>query len=306
MKKLLIVGKDSYIGTHFKSWMAQYKDEYQVDELSVLDDSWMEFSFAGYDSVLHVAGIAHRKETPELESLYYKVNRDLAVAVAAKAKEANVRHFVFMSSMSVYGFNRKQQSNAMITASTPTVPQSFYGKSKLEAEVAIRAMGDDCFRVSTVRPPMVYGAGCKGNFPKLVNFAKKCPAFPDICNERSMIFIDNLCEFLKLMIAGEKDGLFFPQNAQFVKTKEIVVNVRHLLGKRTCLISFFNPLIRAISARLELVNKVLGDCVYAAELSDIGENYQVVGFEESIRLCVMNRGSEINLNKQNSADKQGG
>lgn len=296
MKKLLIVGKDSYIGTHFKSWMAQYKDEYQVDELSVLDDSWREFSFAGYDSVLHVAGIAHVSSDPKQEELYYRVNCDLTAEVATKAKLDGVHHFVFMSSMIVYGADGGVGKAHVIAPQTTPAPENFYGNSKLMAEEKLSALSDEGFSVAKVRPPMVYGPSCKGNFPLLINLAKTVAFFPNIQNERSMIYIDNLCEFLRILIINKKSGIFFPQNTDYVSTQQIIVMARKLFGKPTYLVSLFNPIIGVLSPHIRLINKVLGSKTYQHQMSDVGENYQIVGFEESIRLCVMNRWPEINLN----------
>src|SRR5699024_10485464 len=101
MKKILITGKNSYIGGKFKEWVEQWPDEYIVDEISVRGDEWKEADFSIYDSVFHVAGIAHRKETKKNKNLYFEVNRDLVQKVAFKAKRDGVRQFIFLSSMSV-------------------------------------------------------------------------------------------------------------------------------------------------------------------------------------------------------------
>ena len=103
MKKILITGANSYIGTSFEKWVSRYPDKYSVDTIDMEDNNWKEKSFKGYDVVFHVAGIAHIKETRKNAELYYKVNRDLAFNVAQKAKNDGIKQFVFLSSMSVYG-----------------------------------------------------------------------------------------------------------------------------------------------------------------------------------------------------------
>ena len=158
MKKILITGANSYIGTSFESYMKQFGDEYAVDTVDMIDGAWREKSFAEYDVVFHVAGIAHRKETKENAGLYYKVNRDLAIDVATKAKADGVKQLVFLSSMSVYGME-----TGVITRETSPAPKSNYGKSKLQAEEGISLLKSDSFKVAVLRPPMVYGEGCKGN-----------------------------------------------------------------------------------------------------------------------------------------------
>ena len=132
------------------------------------------------------------------EDLYYRVNRDLAIEVAKKAKAEGVKQFVFMSSIIVYGDS--SSNRRVITRETVPTPSNDYGRSKLQAEQGITPLESDSFKVVILRSPMVYGKGSKGNYSKLAKLAKKLSIFPDIDNERSMIHIDNLCEFVRLMI----------------------------------------------------------------------------------------------------------
>lgn len=66
----------------------------------------------------------------------------------------------------------------MITSSTEPNPRNFYGDSKWQADKKIRAMADVNFKVVVLRPPMIYGKGCKGNYPLLAKLATKLPVFP--------------------------------------------------------------------------------------------------------------------------------
>lgn len=105
-KRILITGENSYIGSSFANWLQQWPEDYAVDTVDMIDDGWKNRSFAGYDVVFHVAGIAHIKETSQNAELYYQVNRDLAFEVAEKAKKDGVNQFIFVSSMSVYGLEQ--------------------------------------------------------------------------------------------------------------------------------------------------------------------------------------------------------
>lgn len=87
MKKILITGENSYIGMSFEEWVADKPNKYQVDSLDLKDDSWKLHDFSSYDTVFHVAGIAHVSADPKLEEKYYQVNRDLAIETAKKGKE---------------------------------------------------------------------------------------------------------------------------------------------------------------------------------------------------------------------------
>jgi nucleoside-diphosphate-sugar epimerase len=222
MKNILITGKNSYIGISLENWLKREPYKYRVDTVDMKDGSWKEKDFSEYDVVFHVAGITHIKETSENQDLYYKVNRDLAYETAQKAKEDGVEQFIFLSSMSVYGIEK-----GVIEKNTPLKPNSAYGKSKIEAEELINKLEDNSFTVATLRPPMVYGKGCRGNYPRLAKFALKTPIFPQIDNKRSMIYIDNLSEFVKQLIDNQSGGLFFPQNAEYVNTSEMVTALTH-------------------------------------------------------------------------------
>lgn len=276
MKKILITGKDSYIGTSLEKWLSQWPDKYTVDTVDMIGDAWKEKDFSGYDVVFHVAGIAHIKETADNQDLYYKVNRDLAYETAQKAKQEGVEQFIFLSSMSVYGIE-----NGVIDKSTPLKPNSAYGKSKIEAENSINKLQDDSFTVATLRPPMVYGKGCRGNYPRLVGLALKTPIFPKVDNKRSMIYIDNLSEFVKQLIDNGSGGLFFPQNADYVNTSEMVRLIAEVHGKRVVMTKLFNPLLSLLN--LSTVNKVFGDLVYDMSMSEYKSDYRICEFRETIK-----------------------
>ena len=179
--------------------------------------------------------------------------------------------------MSVYGIEQ-----GVIDKNTPLTPNSAYGKSKIEAEKLINKLQDDSFTVATLRPPMVYGKGCRGNYPRLVGLALKTPIFPKVDNKRSMIYIDNLSEFVKRLIDNRSGGLFFPQNADYVNTSEMVRIIAEVHGKRVVMTKLFNPLLRLLN--VSTVNKVFGDLVYDMSMSELESNYRVCGFQGSIKV----------------------
>lgn len=284
MKKILITGANSYIGTSFEGWVSRYPDKYSVDTIDMRDEKWREKSFSGYDVVFHVAGIAHVSSSPKLKDLYYRVNRDLAIETAKKAKADGVKQFIFMSSIIVYGDSAHINKKKVIDKNTKPQPSNFYGDSKLQAEQGILALESESFKVVILRPPMIYGKGCKGNYPKLVKAALKLPIFPDIDNERSMLHIDNLCEFVRLIIDNEERGIFFPQNKEYVKTSEMVKVIAETHGKKIRLTKAFNPILKLLAYKVGFINKVFGNLVYEKSMSEYKENYRVRDFRESISL----------------------
>lgn len=281
-KRILITGANSYIGMSFEKWLSQWPDKYVADTVDMLDGSWRDMSFSDYDVVFHVAGIAHVSADPSKEDLYYKVNRDLAIETAEKAKAEGVKQFIFMSSMIIYGKDEPAGSQKVITSETQPSPSDFYGRSKLEADLAIQEMANESFAVSIMRPPVIYGPGCKGNFPRLLNLAEKAFVFPNISNSRSMLYIDNLCEFLRIVIDSTKSGIFFPQNKEYVSTKNVIVEYRKQAGKSTLLLPFPGFLVYLMSG-IDVFNKAFGTKVYDKNISRFDLGYDVVDFETSIK-----------------------
>lgn len=286
MKKILITGQNSYIGTSVKKWLEQSTEKYEIAEIDVKGDAWKAHDFSKYDVVFHVAGIAHVSSDPELEELYYKVNRDLTIEVASKTKTDGVKQFIFMSSMIVYGDSGKKSKT--ITSKTKENPSNFYGESKLQAEQGIMNLANDEFRIVIMRPPMIYGVNSKGNYPRLAKMAKRIPLFPNIDNERSMLHIDNLCEMIRLIIDSEDEGIFYPQNREYVNTSELVKTIAEVSGKKIHLTKIFNPIIRLMFG-LNVVKKVFGNLTYDKEMSRyVNGNYQIRSFRESVELTERN------------------
>jgi len=285
MKKVLITGANSYIGTSFENYVMQCHD-YQIDTVDMIDGKWRDKSFSEYDSVFHVAGIAHSdtgKVSEERKQFYYQINTDLTIETAEKAKADGVGQFIYMSSAIVYGDSAPIGKLKRITRDTPVAPANFYGDSKVQAENGLLKLADEGFHVVILRPPMIYGKGSKGNYPQLSKFAQKLPLFPYIKNERSMLYIGNLTEFVKLMIDNNESGIFYPQNAEYVATSEMVQVIAQAHGKKTRLVKGTTVPLKAMSHATGLVNKAFGNLSYDMSMSEYKENYRKFSFEESIR-----------------------
>lgn len=286
MKKILITGAGSYIGTSVAAYLENWQDAYRVDTLDMLGDGWKHADFSGYDSVFHVAGIAHSdsgKIPAEKEALYYSVNRDLTVQTAQKAKDAGVKQFVFMSSAIVYGDSAPVGKDKYITKETVPSPANCYGHSKLQAELGLQALESEDFRVVILRPPMIYGPGSKGNYPVLSRLAGMLPVFPLVENRRSMLYIGNLAEFVRLMIDREERGTFWPQNAEYSNTSRLVKQIAEAKGKRVHLVKGFAWALKLLSCVTPLVNKAFGSMCYDMAMSDYPEDYRKFTLEESIK-----------------------
>ena len=276
---IAIVGKNSYIGTSFINYVSDL-DGFNIITIDAKNISVDQMDFKGVDIVLHLAGIAHVSKKKSMKDLYYKINRDFAIETALKAKNDGVKQFIFMSSMIIYGEDARIGKSKVITEDTKPSPANFYGQSKLDADLGIQELESETFKPVIIRCPMVYGPGCKGNFPRLVKLGLKLPVFPNIKNERSMIYIDNLCESFKSIIINNDSGVFYPQNEEYVSTVDIIRVARELKNKKVRLTKIFNPLIRFLSMFINTFNKVFGNKVYGKTNRNIVMNQ--VDFKSSI------------------------
>lgn len=286
MKRVLITGANSFVGTNIELWLDKSFDGpnklFKVDTVDTMNEAWKQADFSKYDVVFHVAGIAHVDPKPEMAPLYYKVNRDLAIEVAKWAKEHEVKQFIYMSSGIVYRVSKSLKGDIKTKESQPC-PNDFYGDSKLQAEHGLHNLDCPTFKVVILRPPMIYGPGNKGNLPRLAWLATKTPVFPAWHNKRSMLHVYNLAEFVKQIILREMEGTFFPQNAEYADTVEIVRQFAKEHGHKIWISRLFNPFVWLGSFFLPAIPKMFADSYYVQEMSQYDFEYQVISFEESLK-----------------------
>ena len=289
--KVLITGAESYIGTSFEAYVDKhYREYFLIDTLDMRDNTWKNLDFSKYDIVFHVAGLAHAdvgRVTEEIKAKYYAVNTDLAIETAKKAKQDGVKQFIFMSSSIIYGDSAPFGKRKRITRNTQPSPANFYGDSKWQADKAIRELDTEDFFVVVLRPPMIYGKGCKGNYPVLAKLAKTFPIFPDIKNERSMLYIDNLSAFLCQIMLRKERGIFWPQNAEYSNTSELVRLIAYVHHHKLINSKIWNwgiYLLSNISCKSnKVVTKAFGSLTYDKEMSKYDFHYQLVSLRESIK-----------------------
>ena len=266
-KRVLIIGEHSYIGNAFVQYVMLQENEnselqLRIEKVSARNNQWKNTDFSQYDTILHVAAIVHQKETKDKQQLYIDVNQKLPVEVAKKAKEEGVNQFIFLSTMAVYG-----EVEGAITKDTPLNPTTMYGKTKLAAERKLARLADENFRVSILRPPMVYGEKCPGNYSRLKKLAKVLPVFPNVDNKRGMVHVDTLCRCIKSEMEREAGGgqvlILHPQDKNPVKTTALYVKLRSDMGKKTYTTKIFNGLISGLKGKIGVVNKLFGSCYYA-------------------------------------------
>ena len=287
MTKVLITGAGSYVGESVRRYILSTSSDFEIDAVDTMNDAWKEADFSKYDVVYHVAGIAHVNADPKMEALYYMVNRDLTIEVAKHAKAAGVKQFIFMSSQIVFHESQSLKTE-VLTAQTKENPNGFYGDSKLQAELGIKPLEDENFKVCILRPCMIYGPNAKGNFPRLAKLASKVPLFPEWHNKRSILYIDNLAEFVKQAVIRELSGTFYPQNRELADTVEIIRYFAKANGHKVWITRLLNPFVWLGSFILQPINKMFATYYYDPEMSKMDFDYQLVSFEESLKQMVNN------------------
>lgn len=276
MRKVLVTGQSGYIGTKFNEWIIKNNLDIQLDFISVKNNEWYEADFSKYDSILHLAGLVHENKHVD-NSLYYEINQKLTVKIASKAKREQVKQFIFFSTMNIFGVNE-----GTITKITKPNPKTAYGKSKYRAEIELQEMESEDFFVAVIRPPMVYGENCPGNFAKLERLIKKINLFPQINNKRSMIYIDNLCEFIYLILKNKEKGVYHPQNSKFISTSLLVKEISKVSEKKVFFVRGLKWNIKFCMIFSNSIKKMFGNLTYDFKMSEYKEVYSKISFEQSI------------------------
>lgn len=278
MKRVLIIGETSYLGKSLRTYLERFPEEYYVDTLSVRTDTWKRSSFENVDAIYYVAALVHIKENSVSEEEWFRVNAELPVKVARKAKDEKVKQFIFVSTMSVYGLQ-----SGCIDKNSLAKPVTAYGKSKLRGEEELKGFCTEEFAVVILRPPMIYGKDCKGNFSRLKKLALKCSVFPRYDNKRSMLYIENLNILVEQVIKLGLSGTFCPQDKHLINTWEMVKLIRTEKGKRLLGVRIFNPIIRGLQKHLSVFEKIWGNLYYSQTLSQVeGIEYQIFGLEDAL------------------------
>lgn len=220
-KTLMITGASGFIGSNF---IERYKDKYNIISVDLLKVKPEELNFKNVDCVLHLAALVHQMNGAPREK-YFEVNTELTKRIAEESKKQGVKHFVFYSTVKVYGYDGDLYNhNIILNENSPCNPKNDpYGESKWEAEKILKNLEDENFKVGIIRPPMVYGKGVKGNMESLIKLIQRLPILPFnyTKNKRSLVNIENLMYLTSLVINKEAQGVFLPLDEKNLSLKEI-------------------------------------------------------------------------------------
>lgn len=231
MNKVLITGSSGFIGNYF---IDKYSNDYEINRFSFFNDDMEQLNLNKTNIVIHLSALVHQMDGASKEE-YERVNVTQTLELAKKAKASGVEHFVFMSSIKVYG----EESDGVYSEKSECHPQDEYGMSKLKAERALQELEDEHFIVSIIRTPIVYGEGVKANIKNLVSLVKKVSVLPfgSINNKRSMVYIGNLCHLVDTIIAQDKSGIFLAADDKPLSTTKLIKLIARELDKKVYLLN---------------------------------------------------------------------
>ena len=284
--KVLIVGKNSYIAQRIGKWFNEKTEKPEIDYMSVRDDSWKLLNLASYNSIIYTAAIVHHKDYVP-EETYDRVNAEQPFEFAKLAKAQGVKQFIFLSTMGVYGQDKKLPDGNMVDECTPLTPCSFYGSSKLKGERLLQTLDDGVFHVSIIRPANVYGKNCKGNYISgFARIVKLLPLLPRAFEnaKQGMLYVDNLAELCWLVAGSGCSGVYPAQDIEPVSSFEIMRAMADFIcpKKKAIRCHWFLKLFK----KIPIVNKLFGGVAYSNEYAKcpLG-NYQLTDFKTAIKEC---------------------
>lgn len=281
MNKLLITGSNGFIGNYF---INNYKSKYNIKTFSFLKNDINTLDCNTIDIVFHLSALVHQMGGASANE-YEKINVIQTIELAKKAKESGVKHFIFMSTVKVYG----EETNSKYIENTVCNPEDDYGKSKLKAEQELQKLEDENFKISIIRTPIVYGYGVKANIKNLINLVNKVPVLPfgKIKNKRSMVYIGNLCHLVDEIIIQKKSGIFLACDDEPLSTSKLIEFIAKNIEKKTYLIKipFFETLLKILkpSFHKRLYGSLEIDNTITKEKLNLINPYSV---EDGVRLMI--------------------
>ena len=276
-KRILVTGL-SGLSTSVAEWLKK-KEKNDVFQISLRNNTWKTFDFKNVDVVVHIVGITPAAAKSREE--YYSVNTELTKQIAEKAKRSGVGHFIYFSSMAVYGAVQQiDKSKGMVFKNTPTLPMNDYGKSKLQAEEYVRSIKGENFNVSIVRLPSVYGKGKTEYLDQYKYLAEKFPILPIVFpgNFKSAIYIDNLCELVFFIIKNPQNEIICPDDGEYAAVD--YCSAIYPQKKKSRLVG---RVIELLMYKNERIIDYYGCVCYSKELSEVfGGEYRVVPFKDAV------------------------
>lgn len=260
-KTLMITGASGFIGSNF---IERYKDKYNIIPVDLLKVKPEELDFTGVDCVLHLAALVHQMNGAPREK-YFEVNTELTKKMAEESKKHGIKHFVFYSTVAVYGTHGDIEKELILDKNSEVNPITPYAKSKWQAEEILRKLEDSNFKISILRPPMVYGKNCPGNMKRLEKLVKLFPILPFnyTKNKRTLVNIEKLLEVTNEVIKKEIFEIIIPKDDKEISIKEIVEKLAKENNRKIILIKFPKFIFKLlVKLKPEIMKSLYGSLIF--------------------------------------------
>ena len=213
------------------------------------------------DVAIHLAGRVY----PDKNSLkeFEKSNKDLTLTFAKSCLNKNIKKFIFLSSLSVYG----RFAKGVINLEQPILPDDNYGKSKWAAEKELNHIFSPQTQTQCIifRLPTVYGPGNHGNLVTLMKMASKGIPLPlgATKGKRSLIYTGNVCDAVLRVIKDVKPArpsvqTYLVNDGKSLSSKELYSLICKDFNRRPTLIYFPESLLRILASIMEKFEKIFG------------------------------------------------
>lgn len=267
----LAVRKNSIVDNMLRGF-----DVVEVDDLSS-QTQWQQ-ALKGCDCIIHTAGRAHLVKDKSINAFheFHRVNVEGTISLATQAIQANVRRFIYLSSVKVNG----EISNQPFAADDIPQPHDAYSQSKLAAEEVLKRLSQDStMEVVIIRPPLIYGCGVKGNFKSLLNWVNKGFPVPMTMheNKRSFVGLDNLVDLIDVCVwhPKAKNEIFLVSDGQDMSTAQLLYCIYESMRRSKRLIRIPGlPFILNVLGKQAVTNRL-----YASLQVNIDKNKRLLDWQ---------------------------
>ena len=300
--KLLVTGATGFVGKNLVACLAAKEDievsaavrsesssllpEVRIVKVGNLgaDTDWSA-ALKNIQVVVHTAARVHVLKDSARDPLaeYRKVNVEGSLNLARQAASANVKRFIFISTIKVNG--ESTAPDEIFTADDPPDPKDAYGISKWETEVGLRQLAEESgMEFVIIRPPLVYGRGVKANFQSMMRWINRGVPLPlgSVYNERSLVALDNLVDMIITCIEhpGAANQTFLAGDGEDLSTTELLQRMGIALGKPARLIPVPVGLLTLIASLLG--KKDVAERLCGSLQIDISKAQELLGWKPRV------------------------
>lgn len=243
--KVLVTGPSGFVASHLLTTRVVDSQSQPIEWIPLSTRGQYELPRDACPSIVHCAGLAHQMHGCQPEK-YFEVNFTKTVELAQRCKSKGVAHFLYLSSSKVFGDLSPAEGFAEDSPCQPTDP---YGESKRKAELALLDLASPGFIVSIIRPPMIFGAGVKGNMLKFLGLLDSAWPLPfgSATAHRSMVNIDNLNALICQLLLAPVEGIFHAGESFSPEIRQLATEVRKAFHRQPRFFPVPQPFIKILA-----------------------------------------------------------